>query len=202
MRIMNKITSNTNQTYEHILDVGEDLILHLGFTAMGLNELLTNANVPKGSFYHYFKSKEKFGEALLTRYFSHVVAEIQNVFANKEKSQRQHLIDYFSRWMEASCTTDCHSRCLVVKLAGEVSDLSEAMREVLNDGISRIVAQLEASIESGIAEKSLMLSEPASQVADSLYSLWLGASLRAKVMRSDVPFVIALVRTKRLLPTV
>lgn len=197
---MNKTTSNTNQTYEHILDVGENLILRRGFTAMGLNELLTNANVPKGSFYHYFKSKEKFGEALLTRYFNYVVAEIQTVFANKEKDQRQHLIDYFSRWIDENCATASHSRCLVVKLAGEVCDLSEVMRVVLNDGISRIITQLEISIEAGIAEKSLKLSEPASQVADSLYSLWLGAALRAKVMRSNAPFMIALARTEVLLP--
>ncbi|RJX83668.1 TetR/AcrR family transcriptional regulator, partial [Escherichia coli] len=31
--------------------------LQRGFTGMGLSELLKTAEVPKGSFYHYFRSK-------------------------------------------------------------------------------------------------------------------------------------------------
>lgn len=82
---MNKTTSTTNNTCEHILDVGEELILNLGFTAMGLNELLATAGVPKGSFYHYFKSKEKFGEAMLTRYFSDYVVMLKEKFSDGQK---------------------------------------------------------------------------------------------------------------------
>jgi len=36
-----------------------------GFSVVGLNEVLKSAGVPKGSFYHYFSSKDAFGEALL-----------------------------------------------------------------------------------------------------------------------------------------
>ncbi|AMO79831.1 TetR/AcrR family transcriptional regulator [Hafnia alvei] len=196
---MNKTTSTTNSTCEHILDVGEELILNLGFTAMGLNELLATAGVPKGSFYHYFKSKEKFGEAMLTRYFSDYVIMLKEKFSDGQKTQRQHLLDYFSHWMTQSCETVCHSKCLVVKLAGEVSDLSEVMREALDSGITRVIAQLQSSIESGVEEGSLVIEESPELLADSLYSLWLGAALRAKVNRSDAPFVSAMQRTERLL---
>jgi TetR/AcrR family transcriptional repressor of nem operon len=40
-----------------------------GYAAVGLNEILAAAGVPKGSFYHYFESKDAFGEALLESYF-------------------------------------------------------------------------------------------------------------------------------------
>jgi AcrR family transcriptional regulator len=52
-------------TREHILATGEQLCMHRGFTGMGLSELLKTAEVPKGSFYHYFRSKEAFGVACL-----------------------------------------------------------------------------------------------------------------------------------------
>ena len=45
---------------QHILDTGRSIILGKGFSAVGLNEILATAQVPKGSFYHYFKSKETF----------------------------------------------------------------------------------------------------------------------------------------------
>jgi TetR/AcrR family transcriptional repressor of nem operon len=56
-------------TRQHILDTGNRIIAAKGFSAVGLNEILQAAEVPKGSFYHYFKSKEQFGEALLEAFF-------------------------------------------------------------------------------------------------------------------------------------
>lgn len=57
--------SETQDTRQHILDTGYQLIAQQGFSNVGLSQLLKHADVPKGSFYHYFKSKEQFGEALI-----------------------------------------------------------------------------------------------------------------------------------------
>jgi TetR/AcrR family transcriptional repressor of nem operon len=43
-------------TREHLLAIGEHIILGKGFAAVGLAEILATADVPKGSFYHYFAS--------------------------------------------------------------------------------------------------------------------------------------------------
>ena len=58
-----------HDTREHLLATGEQLCLQRGFTGMGLSELLKTAEVPKGSFYHYFRSKEAFGVVMLERYY-------------------------------------------------------------------------------------------------------------------------------------
>ena len=71
---MNRKTADTRQ---HILDVGYQLVVTKGFASMGLSELLKNAAVPKGSFYHYFKSKEQFGEALIQDYFHHYMKRLE-----------------------------------------------------------------------------------------------------------------------------
>ena len=65
---MNKMAEH--DTREHLLATGEQLCLHRGFVGMGLSELLKTAEVPKGSFYHYFRSKEAFGVAMLERYYT------------------------------------------------------------------------------------------------------------------------------------
>ncbi|RAP72019.1 HTH-type transcriptional repressor NemR [Candidatus Erwinia dacicola] len=41
---------------------------------MGLIELLKQAEVPKGAFYHYFLSKEAFDVAMLERYFARIIS--------------------------------------------------------------------------------------------------------------------------------
>ncbi|EOY8498214.1 TetR/AcrR family transcriptional regulator, partial [Providencia stuartii] len=65
---MNRKTEH--DTREHLLVTGERLCLQRGFTGMGLSELLKTAEVPKGSFYHYFRSKEAFGVAMLEHYYA------------------------------------------------------------------------------------------------------------------------------------
>lgn len=61
--------SSGAEVRQHILNIAKPIMLRKGFSAVGLNEILAAAGIPKGSFYHYFGSKEAFGEALLESYF-------------------------------------------------------------------------------------------------------------------------------------
>ncbi|MNN64929.1 HTH-type transcriptional repressor NemR [compost metagenome] len=90
------------------------------------------------------------------------------------------------------------NKCLVVKLGAEVCDLSEVMRHVLDKGTSRIIRLISDSIERGIADGSIVTKD-SKALAESLYQLWLGASLMAKVNRSTQPFQSALAMTQSLL---
>src|SRR5260370_27559509 len=55
-------------TKERILEAAEEIMLQKSFHSVGLNEILSAVKVPKGSFYHYFQSKEQFGVELLKHY--------------------------------------------------------------------------------------------------------------------------------------
>ena len=50
---------------EHLLEVGLRELRSTGNTATGVKEVLELAQVPKGSFYHYFSSKEAIVPELL-----------------------------------------------------------------------------------------------------------------------------------------
>ena len=50
---------------EDIIQVGLDIVLSRGFTATGVEAILKHANVPKGSFYNFFSSKEEFALAII-----------------------------------------------------------------------------------------------------------------------------------------
>ena len=53
---------------ERMIAKGLEVLSEQGFAATGLDALLKSAGVPKGSFYHYFRSKSNFGLAVLERY--------------------------------------------------------------------------------------------------------------------------------------
>ena len=186
-----------SDTREHILATAEPLLLGKGFTALGLTELLTAAGVPKGSFYHYFRSKEQFGQALLERYFANYDARLASHFAAEPGRMRDRLLSYFAGWITQACQADSHGSCLAVKLAGEVCDLSEPMREALAVGMAQVCARLADAIARAAAEGSLAACADPAALADALYAMWLGAALRTKVMRDSSPLVRALADTEQ-----
>ena len=84
-----------------------------------------------------------------------------------------------------------------MKLAGEVCDLSEPMREALAVGMAQVCARLADAIARAAAEGSLAACADPAALADALYAMWLGAALRTKVMRDSSPLVRALADTEQ-----
>jgi TetR/AcrR family transcriptional repressor of nem operon len=192
---MNTRHDNTRQ---HILETGHRIIAGKGFTGVGLNELLQTAGVPKGSFYHYFKSKEQYGQALLEDYFEHYLADIETLLNGAVTPAHDRLMHYWQRWLDRQSDDCTQQKCLVVKLAAEVADLSDGMRLTLRDGTDQIVARIARVIEAGIADGSLPPME-AQTTAQTLYQLWLGASLLGKLHRNNAALDNAMTFTRQLL---
>jgi TetR/AcrR family transcriptional repressor of nem operon len=182
-----------------ILDVGQRLMAAKGYSAVGLNELLATAGVPKGSFYHYFGSKDAFGEALLENYFDDYLADIDRILGEPGLTMGERLMNYWRVWQNTQSFENCQGKCLAVKLGVEVADLSESMRAVLKRGTSGITDRLGSAIEAGVADGSLPACEQPYAVAQSLYQLWVGASVMVKIEKSLAPFETAMASTRAIL---
>lgn len=175
---------DTKETRQHILDTGYKLIVSKGFSSVGLTEILQSAGVPKGSFYYYFKSKEQFGEEIISNYFREYVVALENIFQLRGSSAYNRLMEYWQRWIETQSDSCVDQKCLVVKLSAEVADLSEPMRIALLNGSSQVVQRIAQCIEAGIDDGSIVMSN-AAVTAEFLYNMWLGATLMSKLQRND-----------------
>jgi TetR/AcrR family transcriptional repressor of nem operon len=184
---------------QHILDTARVIISKKGYSAVGLNEVLSAAHVPKGSFYNYFGSKDLFGVALLDAYFDHYLDNMTRIFERDGLTDSQKLGLYWEHWIDNQTRETDSGNCLAVKLGAEVADLSEPMRLALERGTSRIIDALAASISSGIEERSIKVDESPQRTAFRLYALWLGASVMAKITRTTAPFDEALLMTETVL---
>ncbi|CAG9000246.1 MAG: HTH-type transcriptional repressor NemR [Candidatus Celerinatantimonas neptuna] len=182
---------------QHILDTAEAIISHKGFSAVGLNEILKAAGTPKGSFYHYFSSKEAFGAALLEYYFQRYIQELESLLNAPDINPKDALMQYWYKWYETQSCQTIQNKCLVVKLAAEVCDLSEDMRHVLQRGVQSAIETLTHTIErTEVVQSSSNSALLAKKLAEGLYQLWLGASLHAKIMHNDQPLEAALETTR------
>ncbi|ELQ07102.1 TetR family transcriptional regulator [Pseudomonas fluorescens BRIP34879] len=182
-----------------ILDSAQPLIGAKGFSAVGLNEILQAAGVPKGSFYHYFSSKDAFGVVLLDTYFDNYVHGMQQLFSQPELSRHNTLMRYWQAWIDNQTGCTDSGKCLAVKLGAEVSDLSEPMRLALQRGTSRTIEVLAEAIRGVVEDGSLAIEQSPEGLARRLYALWLGTSVMSKITRTAAPFTEALSLTQQLL---
>jgi TetR/AcrR family transcriptional repressor of nem operon len=192
------MTSSTAiDTRQQILDTARTIIAGKGFSAVGLSEILAAAGVPKGSFYHWFPSKEQFGEALLERHFESYLQQVDASLSATGRTAPERLLAFFSQWHASQSGDDPKLRCLVVKLSAEVCDLSEPMRAALERGTAQVLARLQVCLGDGIAAGELANCPAPQEVAQQLYQQWLGATLLARVQRSPQPLDQALAQTRR-----
>ncbi|SDY27575.1 transcriptional regulator, TetR family [Collimonas sp. OK242] len=179
--------ANYDTTKRHILDAGQKIIAVKGFSGVGLSEILSAAAIPKGSFYHYFESKEQYGRALMEQYVDDYLQALEEVLQiavqPAQESARERLLRYWSHWLDTQSGAEAMDKCLVVKLSAEVADLSDDMRLVLCEGTRQVMARLADCIAEGIADGSLRVELEPQKTAQMLYQLWLGASLLAKLQQ-------------------
>ncbi len=195
------LSPKAQATRQHILDTGYRLVLQKGFAALGLQEILKACAVPKGSFYHYFSSKEAFGCELLQQYVDGYGRKLELLLADGGNGY-QRLMRYWDAWTSDPAQPGRDGwaeECLVVKLAAEVADLSEDMRHVLDGGVQRLLQRIAGLVEDGRADGSLPHGKPALDVARVLYQMWLGAALLSKLSQSRLPLQQAREATEHLL---
>jgi TetR/AcrR family transcriptional repressor of nem operon len=192
-------TTRSSDTRRSILDAAQRIMARKGYSAVGLNEVLAEAGVPKGSFYHFFASKDAFGEAMLKSYFTGYLADMDRVLTQPNQSAAERLMAYWQNWRETQSVDECQGRCLAVKLGAEVADLSESMRRALADGTDAIIDRLERTIASGLDDGSLSIDGDPRALAQVLYDMWLGASVMAKIHRKLAPLDVTMTATQRLL---
>lgn len=74
-------TSKAEATRQRIVQAAEGLFYENGYTATGLDRILTAAGITKGNFYYHFKSKEALLLAVIDEHFAQRRDAIAELFA-------------------------------------------------------------------------------------------------------------------------
>ena len=80
---MARVTKEADVRRDELLDVALDLCVEVGFEAMSVEQVTSAAGVAKGTFYHYFASKQELLAQLVSRFgdqlFDHLESEMRAV---------------------------------------------------------------------------------------------------------------------------
>jgi len=175
------------ETRQRLIEAGTKAMLAKSYHAVGLQEVLTEVGVPKGSFYHYFKSKEDFGVAVIEHYAGEHGKQLQEALVDRSLSPRERLWVFFQKYRDFHSSCNCHEICLIAKLGTEVSDLSCSIQTALKQSSDQCLGQFARCIREGQETGEFDASHDPEMLAEFLHSAWEGAMLRMKITQSMKP---------------
>lgn len=169
-------------TKQHLLQTGFSLFCDKGFTALGLAEILATAGVPKGSFYHYFKSKEEFALQVLEYYAQLYRSQLEALFADSTLSYEEKVLRYCASWQAREVKG--HG-CLIVKLSAEIADISPVIAARIKQMVTYINNSLTVLLETAQQDRLLSAVIKAEDLAQHIYYLLLGAAVVYRLERDE-----------------
>lgn len=158
-----------------------------GYTATGIKDIVDAAQVPKGSFYNHFESKEVFGKEVVDFYFDSHLPQLRALLSNENIPPLERLRTYFDERTQAFQAAGYVRGCMMGNLSLEIADQSAAIRERLAVHFKTWSSLLEACIADAQATGAISNQLPAPLLAQFLLNSWEGALLRMRAEKSDVP---------------
>lgn len=174
-------------TRELLLRAGLEVLTEKGFAATGIEEILTRVDVPKGSFYHYFKSKEAFGIELIASYAEFFARKLDRHFLDDALAPLARIQAFIDDAKNGMLRYEFRRGCLIGNLGQEMAALPESFRSHLQATFEDWQRRLAACL--GLAQKTGELGRDADigQLAAFFWIGWEGAVLRARLERSNAP---------------
>lgn len=173
---------------QEIVRKGADLIHEQGFSATGIQQVVDACGIPKGSFYHYFKSKEDFGLAVID-YFSAVINKIFSRHLGDKNYppliRLEKLFEHYEKLFEQS---GCALGCPVGNLSLELADTNERLRAHLKEVVNKLILQIEACLMEAKQDQSIPVDLETQDTARFIFHAFEGAILHLKVERNIVPY--------------
>jgi TetR/AcrR family transcriptional repressor of nem operon len=81
---------------EDIIEKGTELFRKKGYNNVGINEILKECEIPKGSFYDFFETKEDLAEKVVDNYGANSLKMIKESLADKSVSPLNRLKQFYS----------------------------------------------------------------------------------------------------------
>ncbi len=174
----------TKHDINNILSKGVELIRLNGYHNTGIRDILKTCNIPKGSFYHLFESKEDFIIKSIEYYDREVNKEFKVNLSDKSLSYFDRIKNHFKLNIIWYTNNEYRAGCFLGNLSVEVAGINDPIAKKLNHVYAKWSNGLASFIEAGQNKGEIIKTIPSKQIASFLLDGFNGAIARMKVERT------------------
>ncbi|MDI1253970.1 TetR/AcrR family transcriptional regulator [Thermomonas sp.] len=173
-------------TKQQLMEHGVEMLLIRGYNDLGIAALLEATRIPKGSFYHHFRSKQDYALQVIDLYMEEVHAGLESCLGDTSRPPLER-IRYFFEVSEENYRTQGYMGCLLGGLGQELSGVSEVFRQKVEECLDQIAGRLADCLHEAIRRAELPPEANPEKLAELLVNCWEGAALRTRLRRDPAP---------------
>ncbi len=179
-----KTLMEDHPTKQKLLDTAQGLVLEKGFAGTTVDDICRKAKLTKGSFFHYFDSKEELGVELLRRYCSHNKEAMRSGCCLAEKDPLQRVYGFLDFMIEKMKKNNGRG-CLVGSMAQELSDTHPEIRSICGHAFHEMSEVLKSDLQQAKAKYAPKADWDPASLADHFVVVLEGTLLVSKVKQNS-----------------
>lgn len=171
----------SEHTRDALIENGiEQLSLH-GYHGTGIKQILDAVNVPKGSFYNYFASKEAFVAEILREYSNQYLKILDDYVDSSNELPLDKIKTIYTFMLEKFSRQKCQQGCLVGSIAAEIGNQSEACQAAMLESVALSKQRVSRLIQLAQDKQQIRDDLTAEQITNVFWSTWEGSLLEMKM---------------------
>jgi len=172
---------------DNILEKGIELFRLNGYHNTGIRDILKACDMPKGSFYHSFESKEDFVIRAITYFEEEIGKDFEKNLSDESLSYYQRIKNHFEIHIAWYTMNNFRVGCLLGNLSTEVAGTIDTVSDAISAVYDRWSRELASFIRKGQEEGDIVATLDSLAMANFLFDSFNGALGRMKVERSRKP---------------
>lgn len=180
-------TGEQRDTRALLLEAGMNVMFEKGYTNTGIQEVLSSVGVPKGSFYHFFESKEDFALKIIRHVEQSYVNVLAGFLSDGTRTPLERLKNYCETKKNDLLNQSCRRGCLIGNLSQEMADQSETLRLELARVMKRWRDIFSNCINEGQLRGEISKKLPPDTLAEMFLCGWEGSIMRSKTQKDIEP---------------
>ncbi|HYE88783.1 MAG TPA: TetR/AcrR family transcriptional regulator, partial [Vicinamibacterales bacterium] len=176
---------------ENVVNAARTLMSAKGYTATTVDDICDAAGVTKGTFFHYFASKEEIAGAALQSYCEAQKATIRNApfFKNGNPLER---FSGFINFVTASTSDPVAQGCLAGVFAQELSDTHPELRRLCVGAFAQLRSEILELLSAIKAVHAPSSPHDPADLADHFLAVFEGAMVVARAHGDNAPLAASL----------
>lgn len=176
-----------NLKKNEILQKTIHIMYQKGFNGTGIQEIANAAQIPKGSFYYYFKSKEDYAVQALIFFFSKIKANSLKILEDKGLDPIERIKIFYEANTKNFEKKGFKQGCFIGNLTEEMADASEIIAKTAEDIHQEISQAIYLCLEEESIKKGKHSLVDNRVLADFIVNSWQGTLLRMKSSKDGKP---------------
>ena len=179
---MTKTAQLHSPTKERLLDAAQSLMLAKGFAATTVDEICEAAKLTKGSFFHYFESKDELGKTVLERFCANGKQMLEAVYGG-ERDPLKRVYRQIEAFAMMSQDPNLNKGCLLGCFAQELSDTHPQIRAICRREFDAWAERFGQELARAKAEYAPKASFDSQELAEHFIAVVEGSMILGKARR-------------------